>query len=62
MDIIDKIASNVEFTADEVGVAVSTCMAAVRRGVLEVVGTTPLDIKLPDGRVITRDVKRYRKV
>lgn len=50
------------FCADELNMAGSTCMALVRRNVLKVVGQKPVNVTLPDGRVIIRKANIYKKI
>lgn len=54
------ISKNTVFMADNKTISGSACVARVKRGLLEVVGKRPVDVVLPDGRVIVREANVYK--
>lgn len=54
------ISKNSVFMADNKTISGSACMARVKRGLLTVVEKRPVEVELPDGRVIVREANVYK--
>ena len=60
-EVIDMtISKNSVFMADNKTISGSACMARVKRGLLTVVEKRPVEVALPDGRVIVREANVYK--
>lgn len=59
--VIDMtISKNTVFMADNKTISGSACVARVKRGLLTVVDKRPVEVELPDGRVIVREANVYK--